>query len=145
LKKKWFCLKLILANNIDHNSKLWVFDELHKYKYWRNWLKGNFDLFGHEHPILVTGSAKLDYYNRGGDSLQGRYFLHRLHPLTLSEILGINISDNFEEIPLLANCHRSCTKSAVQDLLSFGGFPEPFFRHHKKRLSAGDWLKDNVL
>lgn len=137
--------KLILANNIDHNSKLWVFDELHKYKYWRNWLKGNFDLYGQEHPILVTGSAKLDYYNRGGDSLQGRYFLHRLHPFTLSEILGINISDNFEEIPLLANCHRSCTKSAVQDLLSFGGFPEPFFSASQKeaqrwRLAYGSRL-----
>jgi hypothetical protein len=33
----------------------------------------------------VTGSARLDYYRRGGDSLQGRYFFHRLHPLSPAE------------------------------------------------------------
>jgi predicted AAA+ superfamily ATPase len=52
--------------------------------------------------------------------------------MTLSEILGINISDNFEEILLLANCHGSCTKNALQDLLSFGGFSEPFFSASQK-------------
>ncbi len=55
------------------NSPLWVFDEIHKYRSWRNLLKGLYDGVGKKHEILVTGSARLEYYRFGGDSLQGRY------------------------------------------------------------------------
>jgi predicted AAA+ superfamily ATPase len=58
-------------------------------------------------PILVAGSAHLDYYRFGGDSLQGRYHRLRLHPLSVGE-LGIQSSGDFEQ------------------LLTLGGFPEPF-------------------
>jgi predicted AAA+ superfamily ATPase len=89
-------------------TKLWVFDELHKYRTWRNFLKGLFDSRARGQRILVTGSARLDFYRFGGDSLQGRYHLLRLHPLSVAE-LGL-------------------TKSAqLQDLLNLGGFPEPYF------------------
>lgn len=50
--------------------------------------KGAYDQHHEKHSFLVTGSAKLNAYSRGGDSLQGRYYLHRLHPLTLAEILS---------------------------------------------------------
>jgi predicted AAA+ superfamily ATPase len=79
-----------------------VFDELHKYGRWRNFLKGLYDAHGRALHILVTGSARLDLYRRGGDSLQGRYHHLRLHPLSLKE----------------AGC-------AVADLMSLGPFPEP--------------------
>lgn len=85
-----------------------VFDELHKYKQWRQYLKGIFDLYGNQKKILVTGSARLDFYRHGGDSLQGRYHFLRLLPLTVAE-LGIN------------------TKSDLNNLLTLSGFPEPFF------------------
>ena len=90
------------------NSPLWVFDELHKYKQWRAYLKGVFDQFGDTHKILVTGSARLDYYRRGGDSLQGRYHYLRLNPLSVAELALTNQDD-------------------LLGLLRLGGFPEPYF------------------
>lgn len=89
-------------------TKLWVFDEIHKYKSWRNYLKGLYDTQHDNHQILVTGSARLDLYRRGGDSLQGRYHYLRLHPLSVVE-LGISKQKDFAE------------------LFKLGGFPEPFF------------------
>ena len=87
-------------------QRLVVLDEIHKFPRWRNLVKGLYDTEGDRVSILVTGSARLDHYRKGGDSLQGRYHHYRLHPITLGE-LG---SDSTED---LAN------------LLKFGGFPEP--------------------
>lgn len=89
-------------------APIWVFDELHKYRTWRNFLKGVYDQFGNTQKILVTGSARLDLYRLGGDSLQGRHYDIRLHPLSVAE-LGITSDTDFEQLFLL------------------GGFPEPFF------------------
>jgi len=100
-------------------SPLWVFDEIHKYRSWRAYLKGLFDGRREGQRILVTGSAKLDLYRYGGDSLQGRYHLLRLHPLSFAE-LGAGGGD------------------LLRDLLVLGGFPEPFFsgsRREAKRWS----------
>jgi hypothetical protein len=88
-------------------ERMWVFDEIHKYRQWRNLLKGIYDKFKGEKLILVTGSARLDYYRYGGDSLQGRYHYLRLHPLSVAEV-----GDNTTFM------HR---------LFELGGFPEPFF------------------
>lgn len=87
-------------------SRLLVFDELHKNRSWRSFLKGVFDGRARGQQILVTGSARLDAYRRGGESLQGRYHLLRLHPLSVAEL---GASD------------------ALPALLRLGGFPEPFF------------------
>lgn len=89
-------------------SPLWVFDEIHKYRLWRNYLKGIFDARRRGQRILVTGSARLDIYRSGGESLQGRYHLLRLHPLSVAE-LGIGDA------------------GGLRDLLTLGGFPEPLF------------------
>lgn len=89
-------------------TKLWVFDEIHKYRSWRTLLKGLYDKRSQGQRILVTGSARLDLYRYGGDSLQGRYHLLRLHPLSVAE-LGLESAADF------------------QTLLRLGGFPEPFF------------------
>jgi hypothetical protein len=66
----------------------WFFDEIHKYRGWRNYLKGLVDECGARRRILVTGSARLDLYRFGGDSLQGRYFYLRLHPFSVAELGG---------------------------------------------------------
>lgn len=115
------------------NTPLWIFDEIHKYKDWRNYLKGIYDEYNNTRQILVTGSAKLDYYRRGGDSLQGRYNYLRLYPLSVSEIKASNNSD-------------------LMELLNLGGFPEPFFsanqidskrwsRQYRQRLIEEDLVK----
>jgi len=88
-------------------SRLWVFDEVHKYRSWRNYLKGLYDGRRPGQQILVTGSARLELYRFGGDSLQGRYHLLRLHPFSVAE-LGLK------------------TAAELRDLLTLGGFPEPF-------------------
>lgn len=88
-------------------SSLWVLDEIHKYRGWRNHLKGLYDGRTAGRQILVTGSARLDFYRYGGDSLQGRYHFLRLHPLSVAEL----------------NMERG---KELTSLLTLGGFPEPF-------------------
>jgi predicted AAA+ superfamily ATPase len=88
-------------------GKLWIFDEIHKYRSWRGLLKGAFDGRPRGQRILVTGSARLDYYRYGGDSLQGRYHMLRLHPFSAAE-LGMRRKDE------------------LLQLLALGGFPKPF-------------------
>lgn len=102
-------------------SELWVFDELHKYRSWRNLLKGLYDQYKAAHRVLVTGSARLNVYRHGGDSLQGRYHYLRLHPLSVAE-LGIRSAKEF------------------MNLLELGGFPEPFFRGGKT--DAKRWSRE---
>lgn len=89
------------------DAPLLVFDEIHKYRGWRNFLKGLFDRWGNTRQILVVGSARLDAYRFGGDSLQGRYHFLRLHPFSIAEL-------------------RITTEQDLMDLLRFSGFPEPF-------------------
>jgi len=101
--------KLIRTHDIDTDLEIIVLDEIHKYARWRMLLKGLYDKF-HDHlKIIVTGSARLDHLRKGGDSLFGRFFYYRLHPLTVREALN-----SFPD------------RAVVQDLLKFGGFPEPF-------------------
>jgi predicted AAA+ superfamily ATPase len=88
-------------------GRLWIFDEIHKYRSWRAFLKGLYDDRPVGQCILVTGSARLDYYRYGGDSLQGRYHMLRLHPFSVAE-LGMR------------------TEGDLRRLLTLGGFPEPF-------------------
>lgn len=88
-------------------ERLWVLDEIHRHRGWRNLLKGLWDGRSRGRRILVTGSARLDLYRFGGDSLQGRYHLLRLHPLSVAEL-------------------RMRQPRAIGDLLALGGFPEPF-------------------
>ena len=91
---------------------LWIFDEIHKFRSWRDFLKGLYDArqttgTSARQRILVTGSARLEFYRYSGDSLQGRYHLLRLHPLSVAE-LGLE------------------TTVDLADLLTLGGFPEPY-------------------
>ena len=89
------------------DTDAWIFDELHKYRRWRTFLKGVYDEFHGRRRILVTGSARLDFYRFGGDSLQGRYHYLRLHPLSFAELGSSSARD-------------------LDTLLRLGGFPGPF-------------------
>jgi len=120
--------RAIQKAELDEASPLWVFDELHKFGRWRNWLKGQYDVHHERHRILVTGSARLDDYRRGGDSLQGRYHAHRLHPFTLSEVLQLPAPEKWDSVPLLGRTPPAGAQEALDALLQLGGFPEPFLK-----------------
>lgn len=99
----------ILQKRWSADNPLIIFDELHKFPKWKGWIKGIYDVSHDLHSFLITGSARLDIYRRGGDSLLGRYHYWRLHPFTLDEIpKGFSPKDAFKR------------------LMTLGGFPEPF-------------------
>ena len=113
----------ILRKRWSADNTLIVFDELHKFPRWKRWIKGIYDVSHETHSFLVTGSARLDVYRRGGDSLMGRYHYWRLHPFTLDEIpKGISPKEAF---------HR---------LMTVGGFPEPFLDGDER--SARRWRRE---
>lgn len=99
---------LIQEKAWTHNTDLLIFDELHKMPNWKNYLKGIYDTKLKDLHILVTGSARLDIFDKIGDSLAGRYFLHRLLPLSPAELKQLNLPIHFN------------------NLLEKGGFPEPY-------------------
>ena len=109
-------------NQLHESEPVIVFDELHKYSKWKTLLKGFFDVHGEKTRIIMTGSSRLDVYQRGGDSLMGRYFLYRMHPLSLSEVTDARIPDQELQPP------RRPPQEALNHLLTFGGFPEPFLK-----------------
>jgi predicted AAA+ superfamily ATPase len=94
-----------------------LLDEIHKDRRWKSRLKGVYDLRGQSMRIVVTGSARLDFFRRGGDSLMGRYLPYRLHQLSAGERPASPGPDDIlrEHVPLYP----------VSDMLRLGGFPEP--------------------
>jgi hypothetical protein len=110
---------------LPEDRPLWVFDEIHKLRTWRRWLKGVYDLHADQHRILVTGSARLDAFNRSGESLQGRYFFHRLHPFTFSELAQLPVADDLDSMGALPLAPPSDARESLDAMLRLGGFPEP--------------------
>lgn len=104
-----------------------VLDELHKYERWKSFLKGIYDKYHSTLKMLVTGSARMDVYRRGGDSLFGRHYLHHLHPFSVGELLNEKeISQpvlEFKKMPIIPQ-----TQMILERLLQYGGFPEPYFK-----------------
>jgi uncharacterized protein len=101
-----------------------ILDEIHKFAGWRNLVKGFYDANRSDVSFIITGSARLDYYRKGGDSLQGRYHYYRLHPFSLFEL------------------NSKPTKADLESLLKFGGFPEPCLRGEEKFWRR--WQKERV-
>ena len=104
--------KLIQKHQLDTSMNIFALDEIHKYARWRTLLKGLYDKHKDHIKILVTGSARLDYFRKGGDSLFGRYHYYRMHPFSVCEI-----SES-----------ESSAAHNTETLLKFGGFPEPFLK-----------------
>lgn len=114
----------LIQGALPSEQSLIILDEIHKYKGWRNLVKGFYDKHKSKTSFLITGSARLDYYRRGGDSLQGRYHYYRLHPFSLLEM----------------NPHP--THEDLQTLLEFGGFPEPLFKTNARHWKR--WQKERI-
>ena len=116
------------------NSDMVVFDEIHKMKGWKRFIKGVFDTRQDNQSMLVTGSARLDAFRQAGESLAGRYFHFRLNPISVREL-------------------RETEKpyEALSRLNRFGGFPEPFLSGSETEVSRWrnqyytDLVREDVL
>ncbi len=113
----------IMGESWGESASLVVFDELHKYSRWKQWIKGVYDTRLEHQMYAVTGSAKLSLYKKGGDSLLGRYHYWRIHPFTLDELPDdVSFAEGFKR------------------LMSLGGFPEPFLSNDERK--ARRWRKE---
>lgn len=113
--------RMILDEEWPRDTPLVIFDELHKLKKWKSKIKGIYDTDGIPPSLLVTGSARLETARKAGDSLAGRFFAYRLHPLTVREI---------------AHGLKEPSAIALEKMLRLGGFPEPYLLNdetHAKR------------
>lgn len=115
---------VLMDETLPANEPLLVLDEIHKFRFWRRMVKGFYDQYGSDQPLLVTGSARLDHYRKGGDSLIGRYHYHRLHPFSLREMT------------------TSPKPSDLQMLLTYGGFPEPLSKANERHWRR--WQRERV-
>jgi len=137
---------------VKHNPKpLIAFDEIHKHKNWKDILKGLYDIHRDEADFIITGSARLDYFRKSGDSLVGRYFSYGMLPLGLAEAMGhseIIINDDTllsgeKETELIEKLHSipmNYAEKTFQQLMLFGGFPEPFLKANKR--FSTKWRRD---
>ena len=107
----------VLADRVVLQRQSWnpragllVMDEIHKMPDWKGWLKGVVDGRPAGQALLVTGSARMETFRQSGDSLAGRYFAFRLHPISVREWCEQQGGN-----PL----------AALDHLLERGGFPEP--------------------
>lgn len=127
---------LLREKGWDRQKALIIFDELHKMDGWKAWLKGIYDVEGLPPALLVTGSASLAAFRKTGDSLAGRHFQFRLHPLDLKEALKFSSLDK---------------KDIFNRLMRVGGFPEPFLKgtqayyNRWKRAHTDMILKEELL
>lgn len=107
----------------DRDKELIIFDEIHKFKNWKNKIKGVYDTEGNLPRLLVTGSARLNVFRKTGDSLAGRYFNHRLYPFSYKELASQITPSN----------------KILTQMMRFGNFPEPFLS--QTETDAKRWRK----
>jgi len=115
---------------------LLVMDEIHKMRNWKGWLKGVMDGRSAGQALLVTGSARMETFRQGGDSLAGRYFSFRLHPISVREW-----------------CEKQGARpaDALEHLMERGGFPEPCLASHSRQADRWraqyftDLIREDVL
>ncbi len=123
--------KSALKGEWPPDCDLVILDEFHKHKRWKTWIKGEFDSLKNRFSFLLTGSARLNIYRWGGDSLQGRYHYYTLHPFSIPEIDGVeNKLRHFEE-PVFQDAGVDF-KQSFDALFNYGGFPEPFIKQDER-------------
>ena len=111
------------------SADLIILDEIHKFKRWKRFIKGEYDTLKNRYKFLITGSARLDVYRKGGDSLMGRYHYYVLHPFSLAEMTHAkNAAKPFRELEF------NSAGKGLEELEKFGGFPEPLFSQDDRTL-----------
>ena len=119
-------LIIILEKSWPKDKKILILDELHKMDKWKTWLKAIYDKGPLQPCIIVTGSARMDTFKKGGDSLAGRHFHFRLHPLMLQEVQNSKWDHS----------------TILQNFMKVGGFPEPFIEGDPTYLKL--WQKSHL-
>ena len=119
---------------------LLVLDEIHKFPRWKAYLKGLWDTHKQDWDVLVTGSGRLDVYQRGGDSLLGRYHQYRFHPLSLREVLNpkpppknYKPEDTLHTWLHLTGQTPKLFLQKFNRLLSWGGFPASYLAQNENQ------------
>ena len=121
--------KRMMASEWPGSADLIILDEIHKFKRWKRFVKGEYDTHKDKYKFLITGSARMDLYRKGGDSLMGRYHYYILHPFSLAEITPVKITAQpFQELEI------GSPRKGLDVLEKFGGFPEPFFSQDERTL-----------
>ncbi|MFP4153738.1 MAG: ATP-binding protein [Alkalispirochaeta sp.] len=121
-----------------------VFDELHKYRSWRTFLKGYYDVYGDQTRTIVTGSSRLGFFRRSGDSLMGRYFSYRMHPITVGELARSQVTAKTIGTSLI-HPPSPIDDDTWDDLYTYGGFPEPFLRGNTRFYNRWSRTKTELL
>lgn len=131
--------KSIMEGLWPGNVNLIILDEIHKHKKWKTLVKGYYDVLKNRYRFLITGSAQLDLYLKGGDSMLGRYHYYRMHPFTLAEV-----SDSKSPIKIFKEIFipDQKAKDMLISLDRFGGFPEPYTKQNARTLRR--WHNEKV-
>lgn len=121
------------APRLDASIPLVIFDEIHKYRKWKNYIKGIYDVFNDRYRFLILGSGRLNVFQRGGDSMAGRYFQFHLWPMTLAELGGKRLAfPEFIQNPLHFLEESAAVSKTWKQLSRLSGFPEPFLSGEEK-------------
>jgi len=118
-------------------APLIILDEIHKYPKWKQLVKGFYDKYQGQCHILITGSARMDVYKKGGDSLMGRYFNYRLHPLSVREVVAAVPIDDHIDIQM----QQKIEGEDFDALLTWGGFPEPYLKRDRRFFNRWSTLR----
>ncbi len=116
--------KIINEKAWSRDADLIVFGELHKKDKWKTWLKSIYDKEGITPKIVVTGSARMDLFRKGGDSLAGRHYHVRLHPLSIKEY------------------NQGASKEIIHKMMTLGAFPGPLLLGDLKESKL--WRKSHL-
>lgn len=133
-------------NHLAQTIPTVLFDELHKYPRWKQFLKGFFDTYEGQVRIVITGSSRMDVYRRGGDSLMGRYFLYRMHPFSVAETIHHDLPDPKQ----IVRPPKHIAAADFEALWLHGGFPEPFlkrdtrFSHRWQSLRLEQLVREDI-
>lgn len=115
-----------LLSHVSETKPVLILDEIHKFKNWKNHIKGVYDAYKGKIHIIVTGSAKLDIYASGGDSLMGRYFNYQIFPLSVYELAALPYEKTVCHLP------EQPTQANWEQLLQRGGYPEPYEKNDEE-------------
>jgi predicted AAA+ superfamily ATPase len=150
-----FLEKLGIGEVLTRQRPLIIFDEIHKYSAWKPYLKGFFDKYQNKVKILVTGSTRLDILHKSGESLMGRYFELRIHPISVAEIIFHQEEAGQENIRTADDSNitldkeikppKNLEQSYYNDLYEYGGFPKPFLQANKRFYNRWNSLRKKQL